>query len=338
MDLQSARSLKSELREFLASDSLGTTTDNVGLGIAPTSKHRNYVIAVRAPSEGVLPEELRKELRARTANEIDIRITGEITMRLPVTPPASKPRPRLPSRFNHELRGTGDIRGVGPSGRLKIGASVGHYRVSAGTLGFFAQRNDDGVIGIVSNNHILAAGDEGGEGDAVLHPALADRGETPRDTVALLSGAYPRLRDGAGVDCAFAVLLQPKVPHDPAELPLDQRLQSTPAPLDGQRAVSKIGRTTMLTYGHITAFELDKVDVDYSFGTTRFVEQLEIESSTHGSFTLPGDSGSLIVGPGGHALGLVFATARIGGAWKSGLTYAHPMDTVLRALNVSLLV
>jgi hypothetical protein len=339
MDLQTARDLKQELRTFLDSTSLRPRSDGIGLGVGVTSRPGHYVIAVRGQSEEAVPHDIVEMLRTRTANEIDVRFTGRIEVRPPVILPNVSDKvivPGPPRRRPVWVGGTRGSKGTGDE--LKIGASIGHYTVGAGTLGFFARRRSDSAVGIVSNNHVLAAEDRGKYGDEILHPGPADRGQRSKYVIATLDGSYPLLKGGtAGVDCAFA-LLKDGVPYDPASLQMGQRLKPPSSPEDGQRLVSKIGRTTLRTFGHIKSIELDRIDVYYGIGMIRYAGQVEIESSSPSVFSLSGDSGSLIFGPEGNALALLFATSPIGGAWKSGLTYANPIDTVLKALDVSLLV
>lgn len=342
MNLQTARGLRAELRTFLDSEPLRARTAGIGLGIGVTSQPDDYVIAVRAPSDEALPADVLQMLRVRTAGEIDVRITGQIRVELPAEVPtfgatAGMAMPAdLVRRRPRVVFGSG-TRGVSTAAaRLRIGTSIGHYRITAGTLGFFARRNSDGAVGLVSNNHVIAAADQGVEGDDILHPAHQDHGRPPKDVVALLSGTYPRLWDARGVDCAFA-RLQPHVTYDATALAMGRKLTTT-APPEGQRAVSKVGRTTKLTYGRIRTIEIDRLDIYYGLRPVRYTDQIEIESSSDAPFAQKGDSGSLIVNPDGHALGLLFAGMAVGGVWGSGLSYAHPIDDVLRALDVSLLV
>ena len=59
--------------------------------------------------------------------------------------------------------------------------------------------------------------------------------------------------------------------------------------------VHKVGRTTGVRHGRVTAFELDGVAVEYDIGVLTFDDQIEIEGSGTRSFSDAGDSGSLIV-------------------------------------------
>lgn len=308
MELSSARGLKTELRaSFGPSDVRSASWPRIAIGLAPAKRPGDYHVAVRTAAE--LPPQILAQITSAASGEIDLRVTGEIEAKAPLA-------------------------GV-PRSPLAIGASIAHYRCSAGTVGFFARRRSDGAIGIVSNNHVLAAEDQGREGDEILHPGPADRGRRPKDVVAQLAGGYPRIREhGHRVDCAFARLAR-GVSYDPLTLRNGQKLQISGAPETAQRDVAKIGRTTGLTFGRITAFELDDVDVHYSFGPVLTNSQIEIESVDTTPFSRGGDSGSLVFSRGDASpVGLLYACSAIGGSNGSGLSYANPIASVLEVLDV----
>ena len=106
--------------------------------------------------------------------------------------------------------------------------------------------------------------------------------------------------------------------------------------LDEGTEVAKLGRTTGLTRGRVTAFEMDNVVVGYDIGNVRFDDQVEIEGAGDGPFSDGGDSGSLIVGRDKRGVALLFAGSDQGGAHGQGLTYANPLRAVLDALKVEL--
>jgi hypothetical protein len=108
--------------------------------------------------------------------------------------------------------------------------------------------------------------------------------------------------------------------------------------LDVGAEVAKVGRTTGLTRGKITAFEMDNVVVEFDKGSLRrFDRQIEIEGDGVKAFSLGGDSGSLIVEAGTRlAIALLFAGTDLGGANDQGLTYAAPLRATLDALKVDL--
>lgn len=309
MNLETALDVKDELESIFAVRTRGGTGRRFALGVATPVDDDEYRIAVRAPVEQDLPAETLEVLRQRTDGELDVRITGTVS-------------PTAAHAFAIQ-RG------------LAIGASVGHVRSTAGTLGFFARRKD-GAIGFVSNNHVLAANDLGKDGDEIVHPAPSDAGKAPRRVVGRLDGAYPRLRrPDAIVDCAFARLIG-DLPRDPGLLPDGRRIRDTPGKPYANPSVAKVGRTTGLTWGRVSAFSLGQI-VHYSFGPVYCPRQIEIETINDESFSLAGDSGALVLCSECNPVGLVFAASPIGGYNNCGYTYANPIDAVLRALNVTIL-
>jgi hypothetical protein len=106
--------------------------------------------------------------------------------------------------------------------------------------------------------------------------------------------------------------------------------------LDVGDVVHKVGRTTGVRHGKVTAVELDGVGVQYDIGVVTFDDQVEVEGSGSRSFSDAGDSGSLIVSDDLRAAALLFAGGDHGGTNGKGLTYGNPIQTVLRALRVQL--
>lgn len=313
MQLDAARGVKQDIRFFIGTDVVRTRGEEaakeIAIGFATTERRDDYAIAIRARSEEHLPADVLESIRRKARGEIDVRITGPVSVERPA---------------------------AGAPGRcLAIGSSVGHYRSTAGTLGFFAQRNADGAVGIVSNNHVLAAEDRGKEDDDILHPGPADRGCRPKDVIARLSGDYPRLkRSPQTVDCAFAPLVD-GIEYAPLSTGLGEELSAITAKPQTLHAVFKVGRTTGRTLGKITAFDVDNFPVDYSFGRIHFDGLMEMESVSAAPFARPGDSGSLVFNAERQPLGLLFVGSLRGGTYKCGLAYASPIDAVLDALGVT---
>jgi hypothetical protein len=312
MQLGSVRGLKQEIHAAFGMEPIRTRAGDrgVGIGVAPAGHANEYQLAIRVSREEDKEDKLVKQITKHAMDEVDLRVTGGIEVR-----PAADSVPRVP---------------------LTIGSSTGHYLCSAGTLGFFARRVSDGAIGIVSNNHVIAANNEGKDGDDILVPGPADRGRRPLNVVAQLDGTYPRLNAKEQiVDCAFGRIVR-GTPANPLSLGRGERLKTSTVMAAGMIEVEKIGRTTGRTRGRISAFELDDLDVDYCFGAVWFTNQIEIESLDADPFSRPGDSGSLIFTRDGlQPLGLLFASSLIGGAHNAGLTYANPIEDVLSALGVT---
>ena len=310
MLLSSVREVKARIAmdpEWIRSRGEGAT--HMAVGVAIGDRPDAYRVAVRAADPGSVDQELLDRIRAEAKEEVDLQYTGPLRME----------------------RAEGTV----PRKRLEIGASIGHYTCSAGTIGFFARRNAGGAVGLVSNNHVIAAQDCGEENDEILHPAPADHGSSPNDVVAYLAGDYPRLQDrNQTVDCAFARLAHGTY-GDAMSLGATERLQNTIAIAEKYLQVEKIGRTTGRTAGRITAIDIDFFDVQYSFGYVSFFDQIEIEAVSVTPFCRPGDSGSLVFTRDREPLGLLFLATRAGGAFNCGRGYANPIANVLRSLDVT---
>ena len=96
----------------------------------------------------------------------------------------------------------------------------------------------------------------------------------------------------------------------------------------------KNGRTTDSTLGMITGVGFNGVQVPYpGVGPCSFRDQIII-SGISGPFSLPGDSGSLIVTVNTkQPVGLLFA-----GTGNNLRTFANPINAVLQALGIRQIV
>ena len=228
------------------------------------------------------------------------------------------------------------------------GVSIGHVQITAGTLGLLARRHGRPVI--LSNNHVLANQNAGHVGDSILQPGPADGGRL-QDTIARLVDFVPiqfkepqpgpiarflarlfgpllraagwglkRLPSGGSnlVDAAVAEPIESRLVA-PEILGIG-RVRGTKEPDIGLR-VRKSGRTTGVTAGRITAIDA-VVEVDYDGPTAIFREQIVSDLLSKG-----GDSGSLVVDEGRHAVGLLFA----GGATT---TLINPIAAVAKSLDL----
>ncbi|MEW6096063.1 MAG: hypothetical protein AB1567_06015 [bacterium] len=68
------------------------------------------------------------------------------------------------------------------------GVSIGHFQITAGTLGCLVKRADETYI--LSNNHVLANSNDAKLGDPILQPGPYDGGK-PEDQIATLSDFVP---------------------------------------------------------------------------------------------------------------------------------------------------
>ncbi|WP_038362318.1 hypothetical protein [Bosea sp. 117] len=247
-------------------------------------------------------------------NEIDIRYVGRIARGQAPTP-----------WYRTKLR------------PLEAGSSVGHFRVTAGTLGAFANRRRDGELVMLSNNHVLANENNARRGDAILQPGRYDGGRRPRDVAGRLADWVP-LKSGTPnhVDAAIAALAEgvDALVGSYRDIGTLAGVRNEPL-LPGQEVV-KIGRTTGLTHGRVTATEVDGLAIEYDVGTVIFDDQIEIEGLGNGPFSSGGDSGSLILDDKRRAACLLFAGSERGGTNGRGLTYANPIGRVLDTLAIDL--
>lgn len=294
----------------------------LAIGLAP-QPDGTYALAVRYRLGLPSVRSIARKVAAEIGTDVDIRRTGRIST---LADDPAKVRPRPPVVTAHAVGETGRTRPLRP------GISIAHAEVTAGTLGAFVHK--DGVVHALSNYHVLAGSPSAKVGDTILQPGPADGGRVSRDKVGTLA-AWEELRPGqdATVDCAIALLDDQEV--DP-EHPVG-RISTTAVALGGEQ-VAKIGRTTSITRGRVTAIELDNVVVGYGdeLGEISFDNQIEVESTGTGPFSRGGDSGSLVYRADGVALGLLFAGSESGGENGTGLTYINPIDAVLDALGVTL--
>ncbi|WP_456844788.1 hypothetical protein [Cellulomonas sp. P5_C6] len=294
----------------------------LAIGLAP-QPDGSYALAVRyrlgLPSVRSIARKVVAELP-----DADVRRTGRIKTQ--ASDDDRKVRPRPPVITARALGETGRVRPLRP------GISIAHVDVTAGTLGAFVLKN--GSVHALSNYHVLSGTPSAQVGDVIVQPGPADGGKAPRDKVGTLA-ARVELEPGgdATVDCAIALLDDQEV--DP-EYPVG--LITKTAVTLGDEKVAKIGRTTSVTHGRVTAIELDNVVVGYGdeLGELSFDNQIEVESTGTGPFSRGGDSGSLVYREDGVALGLLFAGSESGGENGTGLTYINPIDAVLHALGVTL--
>lgn len=284
----------------------------IALGVMRRSRN-DYRLAVRLQRRDLLDSDHVARIRAVARNEVDVRYIGRITMRA-ATPEQRRQRP------------------------LRIGLSIGHHRITAGTLGAFVRVRGTGEIRMLSNNHVFADQNRGKEGEAIIQPGAADGGRAPADRVGALA-KYVRLSKTAPnvIDAALATIDKGIAYRERALQgigTLDGVLRD-PSQITG--TVEKIGRTTGHTTGRVSAFSVQNVIVHYDIGNLRFDGQIEIEGAGTTGFSEGGDSGSLIWTSRGHeAVGLLFAGGDVGGSNGHGLTFANPIGQVLDRLKVDL--
>jgi hypothetical protein len=216
------------------------------------------------------------------------------------------------------------------------GISIGHYRITAGTLGCLAYR--PGRLLVLSNNHVLANSNDGRFGDPLYQPGPYDGGpgNCSPNPVAILESFVPINFSGGVnyVDCATGWAWPDRVRKELVYLsngkPAFFRINNMIRDPQVGMMVGKSGRTTQLTRGQIVD---TNVTIRVNFGGGRvalFSDQIAVRGA-NGDFSAGGDSGSCIwtwdsnLNP----VGLLFA----GGG---GYTFANKMGRVLTALGIQL--
>jgi len=190
------------------------------------------------------------------------------------------------------------------------GHSVGHYRITAGTLGTCCYDlspfpGTPSKYYILSNNHVLANSNMANIGDPILQPGRVDGGTYPRDMIARLSRYVP-IRFWAGssrplnyVDAAVAEGNLQDLDREIFWCGYIKKLYTAPNVGD---IVQKCGRTTGFTTGRVTTINAT-VDVNYGSGrVARFARQIVTTPMSAG-----GDSGSVVLHRNEEAVGLLFA-------------------------------
>jgi hypothetical protein len=281
---------------------------HVGVGVAPGDHPQSWKVAVRAWSRDDYESPPLELIRRLPESERDLRITGVI-------------------RCLQQGPGGADAR-VRP---LVAGCSIGHHRVEAGTLGAFV-KGPNGSLHVLSNNHVLVEGNQRTDDDSIIQPALSDRGAMPQDRVGALVDYHPlQLRDNL-VDAAIATIDDSSLPGDLAlrgiGLVNGHRLNAEiPGWLQQRPEVRKVGRSSGLTVGTARAALLRNLPVKYGSTTRWFGPVIEVDGED-GSFSQPGDSGSVAVDTDGKAAGLLFAG-------DDEASYLCPIESVLALLHIS---
>ncbi|MDX1612914.1 MAG: hypothetical protein R3300_01315 [Candidatus Promineifilaceae bacterium] len=243
------------------------------------------------------------------------------------------------------------------------GVSIGHFQVTAGTLGVMVRDKSSGERLILSNNHVLANSNDAAVGDAIIQPGSADGGRVAADLIATLLRYEPLRFQGAapappscGVAVNYAAIgnfiaqalgaehriyaYRPQAEQaanvvdaaiarpQNSEIVLDDILEigkvaGTVEAMPGM-AVRKSGRTTALTSSTITAIDAT-VTVNYGGGRNALFEGQIIS----GPMSQPGDSGSLVVEANSkRAVGLLFAGS-------NQTTIFSPAAMVAEVMNIS---
>lgn len=314
-------SIRSRIQRLSFSAGMNSLRQHRSMALGITRRGNEYKLAIRIQRQALMHSPLVEQLVAKAKGEVDIKLIGRVDKRLP---PKATALAALP--WNRA-----DMR------PMVIGASIGHHLVTAGTIAAFVK--DDAGTYVLSNNHVLANENNAQAGDAILQRASSDGGQIDGQSMATLSRWIAL--DNLSANTADAAIASVNLADiDPTLLRgilngSNQILRGA-APPDSP-TVYKIGRTTGVTEGRITAFEMDNVVVGYGMGEITFNDAIEIESASAAHFSDGGDSGSLILNSQFEGVGLLFAGSDTGGSNGLGVSYANSLLHVLEVLNVQLI-
>jgi hypothetical protein len=244
-------------------------------------------------------------------------------------------------------RSHGDIQSLtGKERPCPPGYSIGHYLITAGTLGAYVKRGDDNDWIILSNNHVLANSNATRPNAEIRQPGPHDATGVGTDRFGALEdyveinwdgGELPGCNPLARALRVFQAFrgIQAAIPQPYPNL-VDAAVYPGPfTTLKGIRdlqlgdSVFKWGRTTEETHGTVEGIGA-MVRVNYGSGkTATFDNQKEIRANDGGDFSAGGDSGSVIINSEGFMGGLLFA----GGG---GVTIANSISDVVSLLGVRL--
>lgn len=294
-------------------------TDNIAIGISAGAMASDYRLTAIYQDRKLVDHPIFATLSDRYSGEIDF---------LYVDPPRALP--------------AWHVDRIDP---LQPGASVGHPKITAGTIGCFVREQHSGAVGILSNNHILANVNFAEIGDPIFQPGPNDGGDA-NDIIATLANYTPIHFGGDAnkVDCAWAALdnsrrCQYQLLFDSTFANVASISSTQPVTLMPLDPVVKLGRTTGYTQGEIIAIQVVNLAVMFGEGlSARFDNVIMIEPLPDTLFSAGGDSGSIVLRRDGVAGGLLFAGSEEGGHRGHGVTFANPLDLVLNALDLKVVI
>lgn len=229
----------------------------------------------------------------------------------------------------------------------------------SGTIGYFCTRRSRlprrREVFLLSNCHVFADLRKSAVDDAdlIVHPSPGEA-TTGRPVAALVN--FPALKFNGStyepnhVDAALAKLCGPQ--KHAALIPFVGAVEGHVGrgEVEPGEPARKFGRTTGYTAGSVLSVCLDiLIRYDRTGQTAYFEDQILVEpAAPHAKFVATGDSGSLVVDDGRHALGLVFAgtsdpppaRTQTAPAMRrvEGCGVANPIAEVLDRLKIELLV
>lgn len=195
----------------------------------------------------------------------------------------------------------------------------------SGTLGCLVILNNNKLC-ILSNNHVLANENAAAIGSDIIQPGNAEPAPAPDQVIGSLENfvrinATGNLVDAAVAWTSYALSSPTHITYKVNPSPLGATLGMT---------VLKNGRTTQSTIGTVTEVGVNiSVPYDPFPAGAEMNDQIGIRGVS-GPFSMPGDSGSLIVTNGTkQPVALLFA-----GSTDNSITFGNPIQAVITALGI----
>lgn len=228
-------------------------------------------------------------------------------------------------------------------GRVACGSSCAPSTESyAGTFGALARKAGAGnnQVYLLSNNHVLAAGNHIPVGMPILSPANMDArpgvrapGEVARHAeICELRSGDPALVPVTCDDIAIATVVNhASISSWQGDAADGYDTPTLDVPVVSNMKVKKFGRTTGLTIGTTEARVIAPFALPYKCkyfsAVVWFKDAWTVRSDGPGPFALPGDSGSLVVTEdGSHAVGVLFAVSQGTGDYGFIIPIAHVLN------------
>ena len=195
----------------------------------------------------------------------------------------------------------------------------------SGTIGCLVVTKD-GKLCMLSNNHVFANENAANIGDSIIQPGNAEPSGGPGAVIGSLERFVPIQATGNLVDAAIALTSFSMVG------PQHVTYQMNPQPLVATigMTVMKNGRTTQSTIGVVTDMHVNiNVGYDPFPAGAEMRDQIAVRGIS-GPFSMPGDSGSLIVTAASkQPVALLFA-----GSSDNSVTFGNPISAVMAALDI----
>jgi len=200
-----------------------------------------------------------------------------------------------------------------------------------GTLGCFLQPKDSHELWALSNNHVFADTNRLNVGAPICQAGPESAPTTAADVFGSLLQFIPLLFAPGSVndhDAAVVRVSESASAQLGAQLGIATYAPANIAQPTTGLAVTKSGRTTGVTRGIVTAAAVNGVKVDYGGGQIGvFNNVVRIVGNEGASFSLPGDSGSLVLSSAkGEPAALLFAGDGVN-------TFASPIGSLCNRLG-----